>query len=378
MQGSTASIQKMLLKDSTKEYNLAESTDNLNLTIFNNIDGIGSTFELIFNDINDLKTKFPISGGEEIELILKDIHGNEYEKTYLLTKISELKRVNETTTLTVLKCVSKESFLLSVKRDYSCYNLSLSEIIKKYGTFKDENPITTSQQILIPGFTYTKAIQYMIWNYTKNHICFENNTDMVFSSLDDLLKVEAKDTYVLYKQEASTSGYRYNILDYNEKAIVNAMSDSYDNIYKNSYTMYNPNEKTITSITKTAEDEVDTSLGAWTNYSKSILEEINVKHNIIPYYNEGLDNSNKLYDFFNLRYELLCNGDLNLQVGNVLNLDLPERLASGKNNRVTGGKYIITKVSHHLDGTDFLSKIEISKNNRLEEIDSNSIATDSK
>lgn len=373
MKGSLISLQKFILKDKAKEYNLADSSDNLNITIFNNIDGIGESFELVFNDINDIKTKFPISGGEEIEIIMKDIHNNEYSKIFILTKISEMKRVNETTVLTVLRGVSKDSFLLAVNRDYSCYNDSISNIIKKYNSFKDENPLQDSYQIVIPGFTYTKAIQYMIWNFTKNHICFENNTEFIFSSLDDLIKKEAKDTYVLYKQEKSVSTYRYNVMDYNEKPIVNIMNDSYDNIYKNNYITYNPNTKNIENINKTSLDEIDKNMGNWNNYSEVILESINTKNNIIPYYENALNNSNKFYDYFNLRYELLINGDLNVQVGSVINLEMIERLTSKVNNRVTGGKYIVTKTSHHIDGSEFLTKIEICKNNRLEEIDINSI-----
>lgn len=374
MNSSLISVQKLILKDTVKEYDLANSSDNLNITIFNNIDGIGETLELIFNDINDIKTKFPISGGEEIELTLKDIYENEYSKTFILTKISELKKVNELNVLTVLKGITKESFLLSIKRDYSCYNDSVSNIITKYSTFTDTNKLTDINQIVIPGFTYIKAIQYMIWNFTKNHICFENNNGFVFSSIEDLLKVDVGESkYVMYKPESSVSTYRYNILDYNEKPIVNVMNDTYDNIYKNNYITYNPSSKTIESITKTAEDEVDKTLGNWTNYSQKILEDINTKNTLLPYYSNVLANSNKYYDFFNLRYELLINGDLNLQVGNVLELEFPERLTSAVNNRVTGGKYIITKTSHHISGSEFLTKIEISKNNRLEEIDLNSL-----
>lgn len=375
MKGNLVSIQKMILKDLVKEYNLSESNDNLNITIFNNIDGIGESFELIFNDINDIKTKFPISGGEEIELILKDIYNTEYSKIFILTKISELKKTNETNVLTVLRGVSKESYLLGIRRDYSCYNSSISEIIKKYSNFTDKNPLTDINQIVIPGFTYTKAIQYMIWNFTKNHICFENNSGFVFSSVEDLIKEDVGESkYVLYKSESSNQSYRYNTLDYNEKPIVNVMSDGYDNIYKNNYISYNPSTKSIENISKTAEDEIDKTMGGWNNFSQKVLEEINIKNHIIPYYNNALSNSNKYYDFFNLRYELLINGDLNVQVGNVIELEIPERLTSGINNRVTGGKYLVTKTAQHISGNEFLTKIEISKNNRLEEIDINSLA----
>lgn len=373
MQNTSASIQKLTLKDSVKEYPIGQSSDIHNLTIFNNIDGIGESLEIIFNDVNDLKTKFPILGGEDIELALVDNHGNTYEKTFILTKITELQKENETNVFTIIKGVSKKSYLMSIKRDYSCYNLSISDIIKKYGEFKDENPLTEINQIIIPGFTYTKAIQYMIWNFTKNHICFENNNEFVFSSLEDLIKVEAKDTYILYKQESNQTFYRYNILDYNEKPIVNVMSDGYENLYKNNYITFNPATKSIESIEKTAKDEVDTNMGSWVNFSEKILEEINTKHNLVPYYTSALDNSNKYYDFFNLRYEILLNGDLNVQVGQIINLEFPERLTSGVNNRVTGGKYIITKTSQHIAGQEFLTKVEISKNNRLEEIDLNSV-----
>ena len=348
-------VQKLTVEDySISSHNLTK------LTIFSNIETIGQSLEIIFNDVTDLETKLPIKGGETIDMILTDIHRNKYKKTFILTKFLDISNDSEYSQIKKIQAISKDAYYLGVKRDYNSYNKTVSEIIKNYGSFKDSNPLLIKESIIIPGFTYTKAIQYMIDNFTKAHICFENNTGFVFSNIEDLL-VQATDEYVF---DYDIESYRYAVLEYNDIKSFDTILEGYNNIYKNTYTTFNPNTKAIESVNKTVQDELENvTLGTGTNYSAEIYDNINTKNNILPYSTNRLQTSNKYYNMFNKPKELLLNGDLNIQIGTVIKVGFIERLTNKNDNRLIAGEYLVTKVAHHMTNEDFFTKIEVQKNN---------------
>lgn len=355
-------IQQALLD----EYDI--NSDNiLTVNIFNNIEQIGYSLIITLNDVTDIKNKKPIKGGETLQLTLIDRYENEFTKEFTLIDVNELDRINEYKAVIKLSFVSKEAYSLSTKRDYSYYNDTISNIVKKYNDFIDEVPTTLKKAVVIPGFTRTKAIQYMMTNFTKSHVCYENNEGFVFSDINTLLDkdVDIENTYDIVTKNPY---YRYKIVSWDEVQVFKSLDDAYNNIYNNTYVTYNPNSKTIESSNKTIDSESQEiiQLGDGNNYSDVLLEDINTKYNIKPYDASMLANSTKTFEMFNKKLVILINGDLNVQVGVVIDITVMDRFNNDYNNLVNG-EYLITKVAHHINQSDYYTKIEVSKNTYYKE-----------
>lgn len=347
-------LQKLYIND----YDL-NGINIISLGIFYNIEQIGSSLEIIFNDTTDIRNKLPIKGGEIIDILIVDRFDNKFKKKFILTKIFKVNDMNEYNQVYKIQALSYESFKLGINRDYSCYTNTVSNIVAKYiQDIEDLNKTHSINQIIIPGFTHIKSIQYMIDNFTKDHICFEKNENFVFSSLKDLL-VKSENTY---KYDTQNPYYRYNIIEDIELNNFNTIKEANKNIYNNTYVTYNPNNKSIESINKSIEDEIDTSLGKGLNYSEQVKEDINTKYNLIPYSYDALNNSNRVYNHFNKKREALLNGDLNIQIGDVIELNLLERYGNQTKDKLLGGDYLISKVAHHFNSESYYTKVEVLKN----------------
>lgn len=364
MDFSHIKTQEVLLGD----YDI--NTENLlTINLFNNIEQIGYSLIITINDVTDIKNKMPIKGGETLKLTMIDRYGTNFKKEFILIDVNELDRVNEYKSVVKMSFVSKEAYTLSTQRDYSYYNDSVSNIIKNYNTFIDTKPTSIVYPINIPGFTYTKAIQYMITNFTKSHVCFENNEGYVFSDINDLLDVEVpKDTS--YDIVTKNPYYRYKIVSWDEIQVFNSLNDAYNNIYSNAYVTYNPNSKSIEKVIKTIDQEQQeiTLLGDGDNWSDSLKDGINTKYNIKPYNENVLTNCTKTFGLFNKKLEMLINGDLNVQVGQVIDVLVYDRF-NNDFNKQTNGKYIVTKVGHSINQTDYYTKLEVSKNTYFKKVE---------
>lgn len=355
-------IQKLTISD----YNI-NSNNIVLISMFNNIEQIGYTLEISLNDISDIRGRLPIKGGETISLIFIDQYENKIKKDFILTRALDIAKVNESNQLIKLSAISKDSFYLSVKRDYSTYNNSISDVFKKYCTYTDNTSSSEKYQIIIPGFTYTKSIQYILNNFTKSNVFYEVNDKFEYSDINDLL-IEGTNTY---EYDSSNPYYRYNIVDSEELSIQDGAMESYKNIYKNNYVTFNPNTKSIDREDKTIETEsLENNLqGTGKNYSEEIYKNINYKYNIVPYTSTALRDKTIFFKMFNKKFNILINGDLNLQVGQVIKIDNKLRLSNNEPSKLSSGDYIVTKVAHHITQNSFDTKIEVAKNSYFKEVD---------
>lgn len=380
------------------DYDL-RSENIIKMALFNTIDRIGIGLELVINDKTDIKNKSPIKGGEKLSIIFTDRYDNKLKKDLILTNVENLDSINDWNNVIQLSFVTKDSYIMSTKRDYSYHNGTISDIIKKYGEFTDTTPTTEIRDVVIPGFTYTKAIQYMISNFTKSHICYEANENYVFTDIEDLLVVEEvdetktstkeqeektnntketkttaeeaeeKDADTIYRINYKNPHSRYGVLSWKEVQVFNTINDGYKNIYDNTYISYDPSTKTVVSSRKTidTEEKEVTRLGTGPSYNEDIIENVNTKFSIKPYSEKVLENSSNTYDLFNKKLELLMNGDLNIQIGALVDIEIRDKFNNDVNN-TTNGQYIVTKLAHHIDQKEFLTKVEVSKNAFFKEI----------
>ncbi len=331
------------------------------INLYNNINQIGYVLELVINDVTDIKNKLPIKGGEILKFIAFDQDKNKFKKEFVCTNIEEVNKQNEYNVITKLTFISRDAYYLSVNRDYNHYNDTISNIVNKYTTsdLVDNNPTSAKYSVIIPGFSKTKAIKYMIDNFTKSHLYFENKDNFVLSDVNDLL-VKGENTYV---QTNDNALYKYAIIGYKEIQVFNAMEESYNNIYNNNYIAYNPNTKTIDGINVTINDlqDEETRLGIGDNYSTIIQDSIQIKNTVVPYSTNVLNNSVDTFGLFNKRYEMLLHGDFNLEVGKTIEVRYKDRFNNNL-NPLLNGTYLISKTAHYMDSKEFVTKVEVVKN----------------
>lgn len=328
----------------------------MKISYYNNIDQIGYTLEMTYNDITDVKNKLPIKGGEKIKITFLDIYKTKVQKTFILREVKRINDPLQESAIIHFSAITEEAFYLGINRIYQSYNDTVSNIVKKIiPKVLDEKPTSDKYQILIPGFTGTKALKYLC-QFTNNYYTFEYNKGFKFSSIENLLVPNDN----IYKLQSNNRKDRYYIIDSKEVELFNTINEAYDNIYNNEYITYNPGTKSISTIKsdiKTEQGLIKT-LGSGENFSESIMKEIEPRITTLPYFSNNLDyfKTSKISNLlFNKTFEILLNGDLDLQVGNTIHIQV-------KDNKLTTGLYLITKVAHHIDAKDYYTKLEIQKN----------------
>ena len=348
------------IQDATLNGYQLDTANFQQFTIFNSIDQLGITCEILYNDVTDVKGKMPLKGGEELTIHLIDQFGGKLKKTMILRSVKQVKKLNDENAVIFMTFITKEGFFLGVNRAYdSFFEKTISEIIKKYlPTIDDKKPTTDKLSIVIPGFSQTKAIKYAL-EFTNNYIVFEGAEKFIMSPIEMLLVPSSK-SYSFTSDNEKAKDY---LIDSKEVQIFDANNEAYENIYNNVYKAYDPNTKSIISSTKKI-DELQTkvkTLGTGENFSSGILQTIKPKVSMLPYHPGVMDIDRKADSLFNKKYEVLVNGNLDLKVGDTINIMYMERYNT-EPNKMLNGLYLITKLAHHIGVKDFYTKLEIQKN----------------
>ena len=347
MKNNTIEIRSISINDYTLDTN-----NIVNLSVYNSIDQVGYTMEFIYNDVTDMKNKLPIKGGEKATIVFVDVFKTKVKKTFILRTIKTLGDPELESNKIHATFITEDAFLMGINRVYASYNDTVSNIVKKYiPNVQDKNPTTDKIQVLIPGFSITKAIRYLR-QFTNNYFVFENNTGFQYSSISDLL-IPSPD---IYKFKSNNRKDRYFIIDSKELQLFNTIEETWINMYNNIYKTYNPNSKTIDTKTADIKDEQAKlkTLGSGENFSDYLVQNLSPKIEMFGY-SPNILNYPKIVDLmFNKKFELLLNGDLNLQVGKTINLQTKDKLVNGL--------YLITKVAHHIDAKDYHTKVQVEKN----------------
>lgn len=359
-------IQSQYCQVQKAELNGYNISDNLrNIKLFNNIDNIGFTLFINYNDISDIKNKMPLRGGEELELIILDNNDNEFNKSFILFNI-ESNRINEQNNILSMRFISKESFLLSVKRDYNSYNSTIFDLVNSYQSCECITPDTTKKQIIIPGFSYTKAIKY-VTGFVDSYFFFETNTNYRFENISDLV-IDSDKEYTLSDNNPL---FKRLILDIYFKDTFNTLEDSYNNLYNRKYFSFNPNTKSIENkeyLYKTIQEESKT-FGTGYNINESFTNQLNTRIENVPYYLDVFNSNKDSYRLFDKTVRIVTYGDLSLNVGDSLRLNLRDRFNSEPSRE--SGLYLISKISHHFSNSEYICNIELKKNSPYKDQENN-------
>lgn len=346
--------QSFTISNNDTSYKLDKSNIQ-NIRIFNNISQIGYVVEIIYNDITDVKNKLPLKGGEILSFTIVQENGTKFKKSLLLNKISVISDKDDLTSILKMSFITEESYYLTIKRDYNYYEDTPVNIISNY--IPDiEGSSDTSYNIIIPGYNYNKAIQY-INTYDDGYV-FETLDSYKYSTLDDLLVTS--DRTLIFK---SNNILNKNLIQgYKEISVFNSLDEGSINIYNRTNTYYNPDDKVIETNNILVEDlQTSTkSLGSGANYSENIKDNINTRY-ITKNYFEGELESNISDSLFNKNYEIMIRGDLDLEVGDTLNISFRDRFNTNP-NPMLAGVWLITKIMHQISRKEFITKIQVSKN----------------
>ena len=353
------SIQKALLNN----YDISQEIRNI--TMYNDIDNIGYVLELVYNDISDIRGKMPLKGGETLELILTK-ENKKFKKEFILYDL-KTQAVDENNFYLKLSFISKSSFFLGINRINKSYYNTVSNIIKTWISVEG----TTSQkfQVLIPGWTKSKAIKYLLNNFTKDYLFYETNSSYKLESLENLIIDSEYDDFVF---SSKNPYYSKLILDINYKQSFNTLDDSYNNIYNRNIYSYNPNTKSFEGVNYNVKEiqESYNTFGSGRNYNEDITDNIFSKNINVPYTSNFASFNYQPYKLFNKSYEILIYGDIELEVGKTIRLDIKERFSNNLNN-LDSGLYLITKIAHHISSGEYLCKLQIEKNAPQKDLESN-------
>ncbi len=350
-------IQEIELRNSERSY-ILDSINIKYITMYNSIDQLGYILKIDYNDITDVKNKFPLKSGESLRLTLIDYFNNEFQKEFVLSKVQEISNIDEQNRFIQLSFISKESYYLSINRAYDSFIDTPLNICRRYiPSLTSLNTPTKMLNIISPGFTYSKLIKYL-QTFTYDFV-YERNTDYVYTDVDSLVQQEPIRDYDFY---STNSFSRTLIIDYQEIKVFDAVKEGYENDYKRNNIYFNPNTKTFEQQNHTINTVQDSTftLGSGANFSTEIQDNINTINTHKIFYEDGLSITS-ITNLFNKKYELLLYGDVSLQVGDVMNIRYKERFNDNP-NPLLNGRYVISKLAHHIDGKNFYTKVQVSKN----------------
>ena len=349
----TIEVQKAVLNNYDISVNLK------NVTLYNDIDNVGYVLELLYNDVSDIKNKMPLRGGEQLELIMvnkTDRINTTFKKSFILSNVVT-QPIDKNNVYIKMTFTSKESFLLGVTRDYSSYNDTITNIVNSYKACKTITPDLTKKQILIPGWSQTKAIRYAS-SFLDSYFYFEVNDGFRFENINDLI-IKSKYDYFINSNNPTSDRI---ILDIDYIQSFDTLNESYDNIYDKTIHSFNPSLK-IFGNQNTKVKELQTkskTFGTGLNFNPTFLTNIKTRNIVMPYYDDVLNSKKDSYTLFNKTVDLVIHGDLSLQVGDSLNLILNDRFNSNPSR--DSGNYLISKIAHHISNNEYTCKVRLSKN----------------
>lgn len=338
------------------------------ITIFNDIDNLGMTLKVLFNDTTDIITKMPVKGFEDIHVIFIDEYNNKFDKTFSCTSWKELNKTSEQDVIVELKGISKDSFIFSQKKIYRSYQKSITDIITDISSSKISSTNNNEIQFVSPGWSVTKCLQYL--SGMNGSLYFERNMDgFLFEELDDILNIEKEklNSENVYKINSNNPHYRYLVKSFREVDMGNLMKDLCSGIYGNTSLAYDPNLKQVKSKVTTLPEVMDDylTLGSGSPYVKDIDDILEENLKYVPYSSDTILNDSSTWKSrihtWNKVLEIVTPGDVTKEIGTLIKLSMKDRFNTNPNPKLHG-IYLVTKTAWNLTHTDFSCKMRIEKN----------------
>jgi hypothetical protein len=349
---------------------LVPSENIMSFVIFSSIDQPALQFEMIFNDRLDFKNQLPLKGGESIKLLMVDQYQQQIDLQFTLTSFTTLTN-KETTSYMTIKAVSSLGLKLATTRVYTSWDDTITSDIVK--SMSDAIEVTTSEgayPIVAAGMTQTQLITKLSKlayseKYKAMYVFYEDLNSIKFKPLNELLAVKEVNTFKINNQNVN---YRYNILEYEETKNVNVLAQAHDNYYDNTYVHYNPDTKKIYTNQRTIKDvnEETTSLGLGQVFSDSVASDqsTRLKPFIIESDGEFYPTSVNSIGFalYTKKMTYVLNGDFNVQVGTLMNVNIPNKYEKTEFATENAGLWLVEKAAYHFNQSEFKMKVLVTKN----------------
>jgi len=347
--------------------------DIVGLHLYVSIDSLASKLKLAFYDRGNIIGELPLKGGETVNLIIEDKYGTNISRSFILTEYRLAMKNDQSSFITEISALSETGFLMATDRIYKSWaNKKPSDIVFDLNdTIEIEPTSNTLEQFVCPGWTVVKALQKLTElsysdKYKSPYLCFENTSgDILYTPVNKLLEVNKVNAY---KPKNANPFYRYNILDMKQISNFDVLGQSFENPFKNKYISYNPDKKDIETTDVLSDELIGNDVKALNKgsiYSNQLFDLVNVRQNVIPWYDYDTfipQTINKaVYGLYEKRIDLLLNGDLNLNPGDVIFLDIKDNQKLTEFSKDQAGNWMIEKIAFHFTNADFKVKVRLMK-----------------
>ncbi len=338
-------------------------------TIFSSIEQPALQFQVAFNDKMDMRTLVPLKGGEAIVFSVVDQFEQKVDLNFTVTKVEVLtQKISDATV--VLKAVSTNGLLLASQRVHASYENTPSKIVQSVAPFVKVTETTGEFPVTASGWTKTKLIQklsQLAFNekYKAMYMFYENLTGTYFKPLNELLDVKEVMTYTINDNNTNN---RYNIIEWTENKAFDITASAHENMYNNTYVHYNPETKRIYSSQVKAKDVATetASLGKGQVFKDDLAETQGTK--LVPYIIESEGqfypkaHNTMGFALYTKKMQALLNGDLSVQVGSLINVNMIDRYNPSEFASETAGLWLVEKASYHFTPEEFKMKLQVTKN----------------
>lgn len=357
-------------------------------------------------DATSLRIMAPLTGGESLEVDVgeRGERARSLKGKFVVNTMTGRDRDGDTEIYN-LNCVTQEhlkDMSIIINKAYRKMAISdmVAAVVGEYftpitGKKLIENEKTNGMQTIIAtGFGPTTLIRQCareaesIENPNSTYVFFETVEGYHFTTLDNLYKKKAVDTYIWDNVRESTptpNNYRniQNTIRYlNIESNFNVMDNQINGGYRSLNQSFNPLTKSFTQSIHTADSSplhenvtsryfanptvkkfLITNDASQNPYAVSKDEEnqssFRRRQNFI-----GRETS-QLYNFASIRLSLSIMGNSNLKVGDTININIPRSTSNVTDRRLNdplhSGKYLITAIAHNisiLNGGEYVSVLE--------------------
>jgi len=353
------------------------------LEIVEEIDNFVTIGSISLIDTIGLKEHTPLIGGEKINIQFRTNKSFEiYDKDFIIVKLGPENNIDPNKTEKVLTLFFASELLLeNAKRQYSIgfKNKKVSNILQAVFTdllkgkeIEIENTLNNIN-FIIPYWNPFKAIKYLMEKAVSNtndsgYLFFENKNKFVFKSISSLFKEKPevnrkiKLNKITKNDELSVNSAKSNykflrsvdiIKDITEGVLGNSVY-TFDYANKSfmkktlDYKKYLDNTYTLgsNSLYPKDYDFKDANVDVFNNHNEKIDDKYSFPNEINEQAKNQVRNKNRYRSLNNLPFLFKKNGDSNLTIGMVLEVEFLSVQDGKKFEDRLNGNYLISKCRH--------------------------------
>ena len=349
------------------------------------IKNIGASISFQFKDETDIMDELPLKEGDVIDMTVADYANNEVTMKFKVIDVSTIQKamdISQKNTVQV-RAVSENSYKMLHNKIYKGFSDKpikgiLDEIFKGFEGITVDSPDNKIASIVASGQTIFSFVKRLAKLSAKgdNHgyLFYEDLEGIRFEPLEEIINARNKDLNVYVFGEVNER-YRYNILDWEFVQREDVVNTSIRQINNTKVVGFDVEKKAIVENDIKYSDESIKKMGSGSTQRKEKTETKDMQVIYAPHHDEQTFKqqfkSDILFASFIKKIHVLCNGDFNVNVGDIIYLNHPKKLDNMDFNTQLTGKWIVEEVVYQFHGEDFKMKMLLTTNATLTDEDKN-------